>query len=167
MYAIILLTGFYHRIVVFGWKDRRLWIFLSAKHAWSWWCSFHWDWTAEFYNLVLPMITSFYKRVSVVISCAVMVFQVLQWNARGLIGKWAEAKPMFLQTDCQLLCIQETHFMAGDRHGCQFVYFCGCSGTHNAQMGTHNGSRAPTKISKAPTMVLSAWAPPIVLITVK
>ena len=62
------------------------------------------------------MITSFYKRVSVVISCAVMVFQVLQWNARGLIGKWAEAKPMFLQTDCQLLCIQETHFMAGDRY---------------------------------------------------
>ena len=25
-------------------------------------------------------------------------------------------------------------------HGCQFVYVCGCQGTHNAQMGTHNSS---------------------------
>ena len=40
-------------------------------------------------------------------------------------------------------------------------------GTHNAQMGTHNCSQAPTKISKTPSTVLTAWAPPIVLIMVK
>ena len=26
------------------------------------------------------------------------------------------------------------------KHGRQFIYFCGFSGTRNAQMGTHNGS---------------------------
>ena len=45
-----------------------------------------------------------------------MPFSILQWNSRGLIGKWAEAKPMFLHNNYQLICIQESHFMDNDKY---------------------------------------------------
>ena len=45
-----------------------------------------------------------------------MTFNVLQWNSRGLIGKWAEAKPLFMHNDLQMICVQETHFMATDKY---------------------------------------------------
>ena len=45
-----------------------------------------------------------------------MTINVLQWNSRGLIGKWAEAKPMFMNNDFQIICVQETHFMATDKY---------------------------------------------------
>ena len=40
----------------------------------------------------------------------------MQWNARGLIGKWAEAKQMFTNDSFQIVCIQETHFIENDRY---------------------------------------------------
>ena len=52
-----------------------------------------------------------------------MAIYVLQWNARGLIGKWAETKPMYLHKDFQLICIQETHFMANDRNSFRIPNF--------------------------------------------
>ena len=52
-----------------------------------------------------------------------MTIKVLQWNARGLIGKWAEAKPMFMQNNYQVICIQETHFMANDKYSFRIPKF--------------------------------------------
>ena len=45
-----------------------------------------------------------------------MTINVLQWNSRGLIGKWAGAKPMYMNNDFQIICVQETHFMATDKY---------------------------------------------------
>ena len=45
-----------------------------------------------------------------------MTARFLQWNARGPIGKWAEAKPMFINGSFHVLCLQETHFKENDRY---------------------------------------------------
>ena len=45
-----------------------------------------------------------------------MLEVVLQWNARGLIGKWAEAKQMLVGGGFQVICLQETHFIAGEKY---------------------------------------------------
>ena len=41
---------------------------------------------------------------------------ILQWNARGLIGKWAECKPFLLANSPISICVQETHFLDTDRY---------------------------------------------------
>lgn len=40
--------------------------------------------------------------------------EILQWNCRGLIGKWAEVKPMLLMLSPIFICLQETHFLPND-----------------------------------------------------
>ena len=40
----------------------------------------------------------------------------MQWNCRGLISKWAEVKPFLVGSDCQVVCLQETHFLASDEY---------------------------------------------------
>ena len=42
--------------------------------------------------------------------------KILQWNARGLIGKWAEAKHFFTDEFYSVICIQETHFLQNDKY---------------------------------------------------
>ena len=41
---------------------------------------------------------------------------ILQWNSRGLISKWAEAKHFLLHLAPLLICIQETHFITNDKY---------------------------------------------------
>ena len=41
---------------------------------------------------------------------------VLQWNAHGVIRKWAEVKQMFVDDPFQVICLQETHFVENDRY---------------------------------------------------
>ena len=38
----------------------------------------------------------------------------MQWNARGLISKWPIVKPFFMDMQCDVMCIQETHFLPVD-----------------------------------------------------
>ena len=45
-----------------------------------------------------------------------MITKVLQWNARGLISKWALIKPFLMETKCDVLCIQESHFFPIDTY---------------------------------------------------
>ena len=45
-----------------------------------------------------------------------MQLKIMQWNARGLIGKWAEAKHMFTCEPFEVICLQETHFIPNDRY---------------------------------------------------
>ena len=42
--------------------------------------------------------------------------KILQWNARGLIRKWAEVKQMFVDEDFQVICLQETHFIENSKY---------------------------------------------------
>ena len=41
---------------------------------------------------------------------------ILQWNARGVISKWAEIKQVLVDGNFQVICLQETHFIANDRY---------------------------------------------------
>ena len=43
-----------------------------------------------------------------------MTYDILQWNCRGLISKWAEIKPMLLTRAFSVICLQETHFLPND-----------------------------------------------------
>lgn len=45
-----------------------------------------------------------------------MAFNILQWNCRGVISKWAEIKPTLVAKDCDAICLQETHFLPTDRY---------------------------------------------------
>ena len=40
----------------------------------------------------------------------------LQWNARGVISKWAIIKPFLVSTACSILCLQESHFLPTDHY---------------------------------------------------
>ena len=42
------------------------------------------------------------------------MIDIMQWNCRGLIGKWSEAKPMLMKHSALIFCLQETHFLAND-----------------------------------------------------
>ena len=43
-----------------------------------------------------------------------MPFEIMQWNCRGLISKWAEVKPFLAEKSSDAMCIQETHFLPAD-----------------------------------------------------
>lgn len=61
-----------------------------------------------------------------------MSSEILQWNCRGLIGKWAEVKPMLLMLSPLIICLQETHFLPNDPYNFNLVnYSC-----YNAYAGT-------------------------------
>ena len=47
----------------------------------------------------------------------------MQWNARGLIGKWAEAKHLFTCNPYQVICVQETHFIPNDKYTFHIPHF--------------------------------------------
>ena len=40
----------------------------------------------------------------------------MQWNARGMIGKWPEVKPVLVEKAHDIICIQETHFLPTDHY---------------------------------------------------
>ena len=42
--------------------------------------------------------------------------RVMQWNCRGLIGKWASIKPFLMMQKCAAFCLQETHFLPNDHY---------------------------------------------------
>ena len=65
-----------------------------------------------------------------------------------------------------VLCVSSDYF-DDPTHGCEFVYFCGCSGTHNAEMGTQNSSLGTHKNYRGTHNGFTSWAPTIVLIIVK
>ena len=67
-----------------------------------------------------------------------MAVNILQWNARGLIGKWAEAKPFFMNNDFQVVCVQETHFMANNKYSFRIPRFSAYHG-YSAQGGRGGG----------------------------
>ena len=48
---------------------------------------------------------------------------VLQWNARGVIRKWAKVKQMFAADSFQVICLQETHFVENDRYSFNIPHF--------------------------------------------
>ena len=41
---------------------------------------------------------------------------ITQWNARGLIGKWAESKHFLSEKAPLSICLQETHFRDNDNY---------------------------------------------------
>ena len=43
-----------------------------------------------------------------------MGFTIMQWNARGLISKWPEIKPVLIENANDVICIQESHFLPND-----------------------------------------------------
>ena len=45
-----------------------------------------------------------------------MPFEIMQWNCRGLISKWAEVKPFLAEKSSDAMCIQETHFLPADQY---------------------------------------------------
>ena len=45
-----------------------------------------------------------------------MPFEIIQWNCRGLISKWAEVKPFLTERSSGAICIQETHFLPTDQY---------------------------------------------------
>ena len=45
-----------------------------------------------------------------------MAFNILQWNCRGVISKWAEIKPSLVAKDCDAICLRETHFLPTDHY---------------------------------------------------
>ena len=45
-----------------------------------------------------------------------MTAHILQWNGRGIIGKWAEVKQMLVDEPLQVICLQETHFIEHDKY---------------------------------------------------
>ena len=55
----------------------------------------------------------------------------------------------------------------GATHGCQFVYFCGCSGTHNGSNGHPQWFLGTHKDYQGTHNGFAAWAPTRVLIIVK
>ena len=52
-----------------------------------------------------------------------MTAQILQWNGRGIIGKWAEVKQMLVEEPLQVICLQETHFIENDRYSFNLPHF--------------------------------------------
>ena len=38
----------------------------------------------------------------------------MQWNCRGVLSKWPEIKPILLEKCCDVICLQETHFLPTD-----------------------------------------------------
>ena len=45
-----------------------------------------------------------------------MPFQIMQWNCRGVISKWPEIKPVLIEKGCDVICLQETHFLSTDQY---------------------------------------------------
>ena len=45
-----------------------------------------------------------------------MALNIMQWNCRGVISKWAEIKPALLDRKCDIICLQETHFLPTDHY---------------------------------------------------
>ena len=45
-----------------------------------------------------------------------MPFRIMQWNCRGVISKWPEVKPVLIEKGCDVICLQETHFLPTDRY---------------------------------------------------
>ena len=47
----------------------------------------------------------------------------MQWNSRGMISRWAEIKPFLVHNDCDIICIQETHFLPADPYDFNIPHF--------------------------------------------
>lgn len=45
-----------------------------------------------------------------------MAHNIMQWNCRGVISKWAEIKPLLLAKAFSVICLQETHFLPTDHY---------------------------------------------------
>ena len=45
-----------------------------------------------------------------------MPISIMQWNCRGVISKWPEIKPVLLDKGCDVICLQETHFLPTDQY---------------------------------------------------
>ena len=43
-----------------------------------------------------------------------MTSNIMQWNCRGVISKWAEVKPLLIEKAFGVICLQETHFLPND-----------------------------------------------------
>ena len=52
-----------------------------------------------------------------------MTFSIMQWNARGMIGKWPEIKPVLAEKAHNIICIQETHFLPTDEYDFRLPHY--------------------------------------------
>ena len=72
----------------------------------------------------------------------------MQWNARGMIGKWAEVKPVLVDKAHDVICIQETHFLPTDNYDFRlhdYTLYNGYSNADRRQGGVciYVGNRHP------------------------
>ena len=49
--------------------------------------------------------------------------KILQWNARGIISKWPCTKPFLVNSGCDVMCLQETHFFDTDIYDFNIPFF--------------------------------------------
>ena len=49
--------------------------------------------------------------------------KLLQWNVGGMISKWPCVKPFLVNSGCDIMCIQETHFFDVDKYDFNIPYF--------------------------------------------
>ena len=62
----------------------------------------------------------------------------MQWNCRGLLSKWAEIKPLLIEQASEVICLQETHFLATDDYDFRlpnYTLYNGYSPTGSRQGG--------------------------------